>query len=181
MAGDRRGTSELQRVERNIKQDYQLNQAALLEEQRAIFSSLLQQTSESLMLEVSEQYATNGDVDAVIQTTMTQLSDSFEFLFSSLEAKVDTNGENARTQFETIEQYIRFEDGNIILGEAGNEITLRIANDRISFLDAGAEVAYFSNQRLTVLDGSFLHSLSVGSFRFLPRENGNLSLIKAGE
>lgn len=181
VAGDRRGTSELHRVERSIKQDYQLNQVALLEEQRALFSSLLKQTSEALMLEVSEQYATNGEVEAVIQTTMTQLSDSFEFLFSTLEAKVDENDAEARTQFEEIEKYIRFQDGNIILGEVGNEITLRIENDRISFLDAGAEVAYFSNQRLTVLDGSFLHSLSVGSFRFLPRENGNLSLVKVGD
>ena len=181
VAGDRRGTSELHRVERNIKQEYQLNQAALLEEQRALFSSLLKQTSEALMLEVSEQYATNGDIEAVIRTTMTQLSDSFEFLFYQLEEKVDTNGEETRTQFAEIERFIRFEDGNIILGESGNEITLRIENDRICFLDAGAEVAYFSNQRLTVLDGSFLHSLSVGSFRFLPRENGNLSLVKVGE
>lgn len=180
VAGDRRGTSELQRVERSIKQEYQLNQAAVLEEQRALFSSLLKQTSEALMLEVSEQYATNGEVETVIQTTMTQLSDSFEFLFSTLEAKVDENDAEARTQFEEIEKYIRFQDGNIILGEVGNEITLRIENDRISFLDAGAEVAYFSNQHLTVLDGSFLHSLSVGSFRFLPRENGNLSLVKVG-
>ena len=181
VAGDRRGTSELHRVERNIKQEYQLNQAALLEEQRALFSSLLKQTSEALMLEVSEQYATNGDIETVIRTTMTQLSDSFEFLFYQLEEKVDTNGAETRTQFEELEKYIRFEDGNIILGESGNEITLRIENDRISFLDAGAEVAYFSNKLLTVLDGSFLHSLSVGSFRFLPRENGNLSLVKVGE
>ena len=180
VAGDRRGTSELRQVERSIKQDYQLNQTTILEEQRALFSTLMKQTSEALMLEVSEQYATNGDIEAVIQTKMTQLSDSFEFLFSQLEAKVDTTGTETRAQFDEIEKYIRFQDGNIILGESGNEITLRIENDRISFLDAGAEVAYFSNKLLTVLDGSFLHSLSVGSFRFLPRENGNLSLVKVG-
>jgi hypothetical protein len=181
VAGDRKSASDLQKVERHIKQEYQLNQMSVLEEARALFTSLLQQTSESLMLEVAEQYVTNGTVESAIKTTMRQLSDSFEFLFSQLETRVDANDADSRAQFEQIEKYIRFESGNIILGEQGNEITLRIENDRICFLDAGAEVAYFSNQRLTVLDGSFLHSLSVGSFRFIPRENGNLSLVKVGD
>jgi len=80
-----------------------------------------------------------------------------------------------------IHKYIRFENGDIILGESGNELTLRIENDRISFLDGGAEVAYFSNKQLYVLDGHFIHSLRVGKFAFLPRENGNLSLVKVGD
>jgi hypothetical protein len=94
---------------------------------------------------------------------------------------VNENDTETREQFETIHKYIRFVDGDIILGESGNELTLRIENDRISFLDGGAEVAYFSNKQLFVLDGHFLNSLRVGSFAFLPRENGNLSLVKVGD
>ena len=45
---------------------------------------------------------------------------------------------------------IRFVDGNIILGEDGNQITLKIQNDRISFLENGVEVAYFANRKLYV-------------------------------
>ena len=93
---------------------------------------------------------------------------------------MDANDTEARTQFSEIQKYIRFEDGNIILGESGNELTLRIENDRISFLDDGAEVAYLSNKRLVVLDGHFLHSLQIGNFAFVPRGNGNLSLTKVG-
>jgi len=81
-------------------------------------------------------------------------------------------------KFEEISKYIRFEDGNIILGESGNTLTLRIENDRISFLDSGLEVAYFSNNKLYVTDGEFLHSLQLGNFAFMPRENGNLSFTK---
>jgi hypothetical protein len=75
-------------------------------------------------------------------------------------------------------KYIRFEDGNIILGESGNELTLTIENDRITFWDEGSEVAYFSNKKLVVLDGHFLNSLRIGAFEWVPRDNGNLSLIK---
>lgn len=177
-AGDKRSSTELQRVEQNIRSSFTVDNAAAIEEVRQTLTSLIQQTSEEIRLEVSEQYATNDDLTGQISTTLTQLADAFEFEFSTLQATVDENDAEARTQFETIRQYIRFEDGNIILGEEGNELVLRIENDRISFLDAGAEVAYLSNQKLTVTDGHFLNSLRVGSFAFVPRANGNLSLMK---
>lgn len=84
----------------------------------------------------------------------------------------------ADAKFQEISKYIRFIDGNIILGEEGNELTLKIENDRIAFLESGAEVAYFSNRKLYVLDGEFLNSLTLGNFAFLPRANGNLSFKK---
>ena len=180
-AGDKRSTTALQRVEQNIRGSFTIDNAAAIEEVKQTMTSLIQQTTEEIMLEVSEQYATNGTVTSLVETSMTQLSDSFNFLFTTMQATVDENDAEARTQFETIEKYIRFEDGNIILGEAGNELVLNIQNDRISFLDDGAEVAYLSNKRLYVTDGHFLQSLQVGAFAFVPRANGNLSLMKVVE
>jgi hypothetical protein len=179
-AGDRKNSTDLQKVERNIKAEFDLNAALTMEEMKTTLTSLIQQTSEEIKLEVSEQYATNDELTAAISTSMTQLADSFEFLFTEMQTTVDANDAEAREQFAEIKKYIRFEDGNIILGETGSELTLRIENDRISFLDDGAEVAYLSNKRLVVLDGHFLHSLQIGNFAFLPRENGNLSLMKVG-
>lgn len=179
--GDYKSRSELQNVQRNIKADYTLNIAAAITEAKTTLASLIQQTSEAIRLEVSETYATNDQVQSSISTSLTLLSDSFTVSFDSLQALVDENDAAARTQFETIQKYIRFENGNIILGESGNELVLRIENDRISFLDQGAEVAYFSNKMLYVLDGHFLNSLRIGKFAWLPRENGNLSLVKVGD
>lgn len=180
-AGDKRSSSNMQRLEQNIKSGFSVDNAAAIEEVRQTLTSMIQQTSEEIRLEVSEQYATNDDITAQVSTSMSQLSDSFDFIFSTLQATVDANDAEARTQFETIQKYIRFEDGNIILGEEGNELVLRIENDRIAFLDAGAEVAYLSNNRLYVTDAHFLHSLRVGSFAWVPRANGNLSLMKVVE
>lgn len=181
VAGDRQSSYAIQKVERSMRADYNLNVEAKIEAVEQSLSSLIQQTSEALRLEVSKSYATNGDVESLVTSSMTQLAESFEFAFSELRAVVDDNDADTRGQLEEIHSYIRFEGGDIILGEAGNEITLRIENDRISFLDAGAEVAYFSNKQLTVLDGAFLNSLQVGAFAFLPRANGNLSLLKVGD
>lgn len=180
-AGDKQNASDLERVERNVRANYTLDVAAIVEETRQTLTSLIQQTAEDIKLEVSEVYTTNDAVTGIVSTQLSQLSDSFTFSFDTLQATVDANDAEARTQFETISKYIRFEDGNILLGEEGNELVLRIENDRISFLDDGAEVAYLSNKQLVVLDGHFLHSLRVGSFAWLPRANGNLSLVKVGD
>lgn len=180
-AGDRKSTSALQRVEHNIRSDYQMNIAQAIAEAEASLQSLIQQTSESIRLEVSETYAVNDEVLKLVSTSMEQLSDSFTFSFNTLQAYVDANDAEARTQYETINKYIRFVNGEIHLGEEGNEITLTIANDRISFLDGGAEVAYINDKQLVITDAHFLHSLRLGSFAWLPRENGNLSLVKVGE
>lgn len=179
--GDRNALDELYRTRRIIKADYDLNIERAIEKTERTLASLIEQTSEAIRLEVSETYATNDAVQSYVSTTLTQLADSFNFEFESLRATVDENDAEAREQFETIHKYIRFVDGDILLGEDGNTLTLRIENDRISFLDGGAEVAYFSNKQLYVLDGHFLNSLRVGKFAFLPRENGNLSLVKVGD
>lgn len=181
VAGYKKVGSDLQRVERHIREEFTLNTDAIIEETKMSLTSLIQQTGEAILLEVAEEYATNGAMESAIKTSMTQLADSFEFLFTELQTKVDVNDDAAREQFNEIKKYIRFENGNIVLGESGNEITLHIENDRISFLDDGAEVAYFSNKHLTVIDGTFLNSLRVGAFAFIPRENGNLSLVKVGD
>lgn len=177
----RKADDSLRRLNRSIRTDYNLNANAIIEEAKLETSSLIQQTTDSLMLDVSAQYATQASVEEAISTTMTQLADSFDFLFTELQTKVDANDADAREQFTEIKNYIRFEGGNIILGKAGNEIVLRLENNRIVFLDDGAEVAYFTNKQLTVKDASFLNSMRVGSFAFLPRANGNLSLVKVGE
>lgn len=179
--GDREAMNQLHRTENKIKADYTLGIANAVQETKTTLETLIQQTSESIMLEVSQTYAKGGDIESMVSTTMKQLADSFTFEFETLKAAVDENDAEARQQFDTIYKYIRFENGNILLGESGNALVLRIENDRISFLDGGAEVAYFSNKQLYVLDGHFLNSMRVGKFAFLPRENGNLSLVMVGD
>lgn len=177
-AGDKANRGELQKVVHDIRAEYQLNVANAVASAVSTLSSLIQQTSDAIRLEVSESYATNDELQSAISTSMTQLADSFTFTFNNLRAVVDANDEYARTKFEAQERYIRFIDGKIILGVDGNELTLEQKNDRISFMDQGAEVAYFSNKKLTVTDAHFLNALRIGNFEFQPRENGNLSLVK---
>lgn len=179
-AADRKNETELQKVKQEVKTDYQLGIADAVAETERLLMSLIEQTSTSLRTEVSETYATNEALESYVGTSMEQLKNSFEFTFTELQRQVSANDAYARDQFVEIKKYIRFENGDIILGEEGNAITLRLENDRIKFLDEGTEVAYISDKQLYITDAHFLNSLRLGNFAFIPRQNGNLSLVKVG-
>jgi len=142
----------------------------------------LQVAADNIQSVVAENYSLKDETEALVSsvsTTIEQTKNSFEIEFSSFQANIESIVANTDAEFENIRKYIRFVDGKILLGEVGNELELVIANDRISFLQDGAEVAYFSNRKLYVTDAQFLHSLQLGSFAFMPRANGNLSFKKS--
>lgn len=152
-----------------------------LTETETKLSAQIVATSESITSTVMEEVYLKEDTDALITAVtnqITQTAEGVEVRFTEFSQDIDAVAAGADAQFEEISKYIRFVDGNIVLGEEGNTLTLRIENDRISFLDSGLEVAYFSNNKLHVTDGEFINSLQLGNFAFLPRSNGNLSFKK---
>lgn len=141
----------------------------------------MQVTAENIQSTVAENYYLKDDTDALVSAVSTevqQTKDSFDITFTQFSADIAAVAAGTNAEFEEIKKYIRFVDGMILLGEIGNELELQIANDRISFLQDGAEVAYFSNRKLYVTDTQILHSLQLGNFAFMPRANGNLSFKK---
>ena len=141
----------------------------------------IQVTEQNIQSIVSESYYLKDEADALISSVSTEIEqtkNSVEIQFNQFSADLEAVATGADAEFEEIRKYIRFEDGRILLGEVGNELELQIANDRISFLQDGAEVAYFSNRKLYVTDAQILHSLQIGGFTFVPRANGNVSWKK---
>ena len=139
--------------------------------------------SDNIKSIVAETYALKDETEALISDVrleVTQTKDSYNLEFIQFRQDIAAAASGSDAQFEEIRKYIRFPDGKILLGEVGNELELQISNDRISFLQDGAEVAYFSNRKLYVTDTQILHSLQLGNFAFMPRANGNLSFKKVG-
>ena len=138
-------------------------------------------SAENIQSIVAETYSLKDETEALVSSVSTaieQTKDSVEIQFTQFSADIAAVAAGADAEFEEIKKYIRFVDGQILLGEVGNELELQISNDRISFLQDGAEVAYFSNRKLYVTDTQILHSLQLGNFAFMPRANGNLSFKK---
>lgn len=141
----------------------------------------LQVESDNIKSVVAENYYLKDDTDALISSVRTEIEQSaggYEIQYIQFSQDIESVANGVDAEFEEIRKYIRFVDGKILLGEVGNELELQIANDRISFLQDGAEVAYFSNRKLYVTDTQILHSLQIGNFAWMPRENGNLSFKK---
>lgn len=142
------------------------------------FKSDISQTEQNIQMMVSEGVYLKDQTDALVSevsSKLEQTASGFEMQFNQFSADIEAVATGVDAEFEEIKKYIRFVDGQILLGEVGNELELQIANDRISFLQDGAEVAYFSNRKLYVTDAEILHSLQIGSFAFMPRANGNIS------
>ena len=142
----------------------------------------IQVSEQNIQTIVAENYYLKEDTDALISSVSTEIEqtkNSVEIQFTQFSQDIEAVAAGTDAEFEEIRKYIRFVDGQILLGEVGNELELKIANDRISFLQDGAEVAYFSNRKLYVTDAEILHSLQLGSFAFMPRANGNLSFKKS--
>lgn len=130
-----------------------------------------------------------GTIDG-IETTITdttervssleQTANGWDFDFSVINETLTQLGAQVSTNYEEIVKYIRFVDGVIIIGIEGNELEVRISNDRVSFRQNNVEVAYISNQQLYVTDAEVERQLRIGMFQFVPRSNGNLSLKYIG-
>lgn len=180
VAGDDWTRGELHKVTHEIKAEYTANIAKAVQTTEETLATLIQQTSESILLEVSQTYTTNEQLTAAVSSSMTQFADQFLFEFEKLQTTVDANDADSRALFEEIYSYISFEGGDIKLGNSESAITLTIENDRISFKKNGQEFGWW--------DGVDFHTGNIvvevneraqfGAFAFLPRSNGSLSFLK---
>ena len=142
-------------------------------------TSIIAQTAEEIIFEVVQNYVEKTGYEEYkedVSTTLQLMADEMVLKFNTAIAEIENVDGNVQTQLQEISRYIRFVDGKIVLGEVGNEITLEISNNRLSFLQNNLEVAYMSNNKLFVTNSEFLQNLKIGNFAFTPRSNGNLSL-----
>ncbi|MGX7200068.1 phage tail protein [Enterococcus nangangensis] len=172
------------KVIKKVESDYVVGERVTnLQNQITEQSSLIQQEADSIRMDIEETYTSKDDFSTYKETVGTQFEQAknqFLFNFNQLIEQIENVDNETKTQFLEIVKYIRFVDGNIILGRSDSEITLRIMNNRVQFLQSGHEVAYITNNKLYITDGEFLNSLRLGNFAFVPRENGNLSFKWVG-
>ena len=182
VAGDTKSQSALTKVTNQVQKDYTANVADAVQASELAMVSLIQQTSESILLAVSQTYTTNDQLVEAVATRMTQLENQFLFEFETLKATVDENDAEARAKITEIYNYISFENGDIKLGGSDSPITLTLEKDLIVFKKNGVQFGWW--------DGVDFHTGNIvvevneraqfGDFAFVPRSNGSLSFLKIG-
>lgn len=145
--------------------------------------TLISQSGEQIMTQVSEIYTSTTSFEEFqkqVSTSLIQTSEAFELQFTTLTSQISTIDGSMTSQFAKIDKYIRFVDGNILLGEDGNPLILEIRNDRISFKYNNVEIAYFSSGHLYVDKLEAITSLTLGAFAFIPDSTGGMALKHIG-
>lgn len=142
------------------------------------------QTAKELVDTALEEYVTTdelGQYKSSVSTAFVQTSEEFKMQFESTKTDISKVNDDLQQKYEERTKYIRFVDGEIVLGSTGSEIMLIIKNDRISFVrnvSGLPEVAWFADDVLNVTEGQFTTQLNIGKFGFRPGASGNLSFKK---
>ena len=68
---------------------------------------------------------------------------------------------NFNNKIDNINKYVRFVDGNVILGEAGNPTTLKLTNDHLDILNNANVVAKFSENAIELGNNSYLSEIKL--------------------
>ena len=156
---------------RKIYTDMALNQTAMT------------QTATDIVLDALSEYVKTGDYDAFreeVENRFSVTTSGIEIMYRQLQESIQGVDGRQSDSVNEIRKYISFDQGDIVLSASNSGASLRIKNDRISFMDSGAEVAWISNNNLHITDAYITHSMRVGNFQFIPRDNGNLSFVWVG-
>lgn len=146
--------------------------------------STLEMTTDEFKTYVGNTFVTEdafGKYQESVSTQFSQTESNFEMTFTKTKEAIDGDIKDLQDKQNESSSYIRFEDGNIILGRSDSDIILIQKNDRISFVRNVAdkpEVAYFADDMLHITEGQFAVQMGIGKFAFRPGANGNLSFKK---
>ncbi len=168
----------IQRTER-IESDYVTN-TTIIGMTEDVYSRI-DQSADSILSEVGSTYVTNEGFLQELNTRITQTKDGWELTFDQFRQWAESENGETQTAFEELRTYIRFLEGDIILGNLNNDLRCIISNSRISFVQKDDEVAYISNNNLYITNAEVKNCFTIGNpssgyFDWVPRENGNLGM-----
>lgn len=151
----------------------------------------IEKTTNGIVAEVSNEKVSQEDYNKFTETVRNILEMDAEgttMLFQTINKAITEVDGKQQTNYNSILKYIRYEDGNIILGVQGDPVTLTLENDQIVFMLNGVKVAYIAVDDVTKESKLYIGNaevkaggtLQLGNFAFVPRSNGSLSFLKVG-
>lgn len=143
-------------------------------------SADMQVLNEQVRSIVSADYYTVDQANMLVQrintitSQLNQTASNITALFTQVQAAQST----ADGAANTLQTWFNFDSNGLGIGKSDSGVSMLLTNDRLGFYLNGAEVAYLSESKLFITDGTFLGSLQLGNFAFVPNSAGNLSFKK---
>lgn len=157
--------------------------AGSIKEQLANVRFDVDHINEEIRSIVSKDYVEKSEYEEYKRNTTTQFeqtSENFTFSINNVVSQMTETDNDIQNRIQEINSYVRIDGDGVVIGKSDSDIILKQQNNRISFIQNNNEVAYISNNELYITDARFLRSLRIGNFAFVPRDNGNLSLVYRG-
>lgn len=148
-------------------------------------SSSLEQTEEYILSTVTEGYYSKEDTEALLAEMSTQIEQdagAIEIRFQQLQQQITEAGDTIVEQ----NQFIRLENGEVIIGKSDSPIVSVYTNNALEFRYNGVTVARFTNEVLEVRNTSVENQLKLHNNwawrRGQQQSNGgyNLDLVYLG-
>ena len=149
-------------------------------------TSSITRSAEEILINVTENYYNKAKTDELISSVSTEIQQTAEGIdirFTSVQQDIDDVQAGADARFASLQSYIQMAGGAITLGEIGNEITLKIENNRIGIYSNGVLITYWTEQDF-VAPKTFRipvgGRLILGDYAYIPRSNGSLDFTWIG-
>lgn len=148
--------------------------------------SAITQSSDEILLQVTENTYSKGETDELIESVSSQIEQTAQAInltFTNFQTEYDEALGEEAARFDTLVQYIRIEGASITLGKSNSEITLKIENDQIGIYRNGVLITYWNADRQItpeVLEIPVGGRLNLGAYAFIPRTNGSLDFSWIG-
>lgn len=151
-------------------------------------STLIDQTTQSILLKTEELYAEKTSVEEFRQSIMAELSilsDGIFAKFTTTEQQITEIDGTLQSKFNELYKYIAMNDDGITIGSGDSVITLQLDNeDGIVFKRNGVPFGRWDG--INFYTGNIVvevqEKAQFGDFAFLPRSDGSLMFVKiAGE
>lgn len=171
------------KVIEKIESNYVTNQAVT--DQTLYLTSLINQTAQSIISSISEEFVSISNEEeyrAMIETQLALMSDEIMMKFTTTTEQITTVDGELQSKFTELYKYIRFSgETALIIGSGDSAITLEIDNETgIVFKKNGVQFGWW--------DGEDFHTGNIvvevneraqfGNFAFIPRSDNSLSFLK---
>ncbi len=147
-----------------------------LEQVKTDFFSNIEQTEQSIIQTVSQAHYSKEETERLINSlssTMTQNAAGFEMRFNQLKAEVD----KANGTIVEQNKYIKFANGEIIIGIEGCPLVAVHTNKALEFRYKGAVVGKFTSEGLYTRNVNVENRINMfGKWSIGPGQNSNLNI-----
>lgn len=176
----------LEKAMATVQANVKMETAAAIAEVEQRNTSAIEQSEQSILLEVTENYYLKTETDQLLSslsTTVEQTAAGIRVDFTNFQSDVDDALAGADAKFNALQSYIQMSGGDITLGEVGNAVTLKIENDRIGIYHNGVAITYWTIDDFVAPKAIRIPvggRLTLGDFAFIPRDNRSLDFTWVG-